>query len=204
MTATTPAQRRETQRAQTRRAILAATETLLLEGGVDRFTIRRLVVACGYTAPTIYQHFGDKDGLLDALVDERFERLARRLRRLLAGDDPVETLRALALAYVRFGLRHPEHVRLLSTLRARQHTPPRSTEETRVLLEKPWLELWQAGRLRAGNWRSAAQALGATCHGIVMGRIEAPDHDWSKTLAEDAIDALLRGLVIDGEEGSSR
>ena len=49
MTATTPAQRRETQRAQTRRAILAATETLVLEGGVDQFTIRRLVAACGYT-----------------------------------------------------------------------------------------------------------------------------------------------------------
>jgi AcrR family transcriptional regulator len=204
MTATTPTQRREAQRAQTRSAILSATESLLIEHGVEAFSIRKLVAECGYSAPTIYQHFGDKDGLLDALVDESFERLTLVLRRLPKSDDPVELLRSRARAYIRFSLRHSEHVRLLSTLRAHQHAPPRSTEETRALLEKPWLELWEAGRLRAGDWKSAAQALGAVCHGIVMGRIEAPDHDWSKTLAEDAIDALLRGLVIDGNEGSSR
>ncbi len=204
MTATTPTQRREAQRAQTRSAILSATESLLIEHGVEAFSIRKLVAACGYTAPTIYQHFGDKDGLIDAIVDESFEHLTRLLRRIPNTADPAELLRARARAYVRFSLRHPQHVRLLSALRARQHAPPRSTEETRALLEKPWLELWEAGRLRAGDWKSAAQALWALCHGIVMGRIEAPDHDWSKTLAADAIDALLRGLVIDGDEGSSR
>ena len=204
LSATTPAQRRRAQRAQTRRAILDATEALLLEGGVENFSIRRLVGACGYTAPTVYQHFGDKDGLLDALLEEHFKRLERRLKRLPSDGDPVAVLRARALAYIRFGFKNPEDIRLLNSLRGRHAELPESTAGTRVLLERPWLELWEAGRLRAGDWRSAAQALGAICYGIMLGRMEAPDHDWSKTLAEDAIDALLRGLVIPDAEGNPR
>jgi len=62
-------QRRSAQRAQVRRAVLDATESLLLEAGEEQFSIRRLVERCGYTAPTIYHHFGDKKGLIDALLD---------------------------------------------------------------------------------------------------------------------------------------
>ncbi len=197
-------QRRTAQRARTRRTILDATEQLLLDVGMQAFSIRKLVAECGYTAPTIYQHFGDKDGLLDALVDERFERLEERLRRLRRSGDPVEILRTRALAFIRFGIRNPRHVQLASALRARKHAVPPSMEEARALLEQPWVQLWEAERIRAGDWHSAAQALGALCTGIVVARIENPDHDWSKTLADDAVDALLRGLVIDYSEGTPR
>ena len=118
-------QRRSEQRAQVRRAVLDATEALLLEEGEERFSIRRLVERCGYTAPTIYHHFGDKTGLIDTLLNERFDRLARQLKRVPRGDDPVQYLRAMALTLVRFSLRNPTHHRLLYAPRAQQHAPPR-------------------------------------------------------------------------------
>jgi len=188
-------QRRTEQRAQVRRAILDATEALLLEEGEERFSIRRLVERCGYTAPTIYHHFGDKTGLIDALLDERFERLARRLKRVPRGDDPVGYLREMALALVRFSLRNPTHHRLLFTPRAQPHAPPRSAREVQEMLEQAWTELWEEGRLLTGDAASAGQAVFCLAYGIASRRIARPEHEWSKSGIQDAVDALLRGLV---------
>jgi AcrR family transcriptional regulator len=194
---TSPAfeRRRSEQRAFVRRAILDATEALLLAEGEERFSIRRLVERCGYTAPTIYHHFGDKEGLIAALLDERFERMAQHLKRVRRNGDPVEYLRALGLAFVRFGLRNPTHHRLLFAPRAQQHAPPRSALEVQEMLEQAWTELWEQGRLRSGDAAAAGQGLFCLLYGLTDRRIARPDHDWSKTGIEDAIDALLRGLV---------
>jgi AcrR family transcriptional regulator len=188
-------QRRTEQRAQVRRTILDATEALLLEEGEERFSIRRLVERCGYTAPTIYHHFGDKDGLIDTLLDERFERLAQQLKRVRRAGDPVAWLRAMGLAFVRFGLKNPTHHRLLFAPRAEQHAPPRSALGVQETIEQAWTELWEQGRLRAGDAEGAGQALFCLLYGLTSRRIARPDHAWSKTGIEDAIDALLRGLV---------
>jgi len=188
-------QRRSEQRAQVRSSILAATEALLLEEGEEHFSIRRLVERCGYTAPTIYHHFGDKKGLIDALLDERFEGLARQLKRVPRGDDPVAFLRGLGLAFARFGLKNPTHHQLLFAPRAQQHAPPRLALEVQEMLEQAWTELWERGRLRTGDAGAAGQALFCLLFGLVDRRIARPDHDWSKTGIEDAIDGLLRGLV---------
>jgi AcrR family transcriptional regulator len=177
--------------------VLAATEALLLEGGVDAVSIRRVSSRCGYSAPTIYHHFGDKTGLIDTLLDERFERLARQLKRVPRADDPVGYLRAMALAFVRFGLKNPTHHRLLFAPRAQQHAPPRSALEVQEMLEQAWTELWETGRLRAGDAGAAGQAMFCLIYGLASRRIERPEHAWSKTGIEDAIDALLRGLVVD-------
>ena len=57
--AETPAERRRLrQRTDAQRAILDATEALLVEDGYEQFSMRRLVERCGYTAPTIYRYFG--------------------------------------------------------------------------------------------------------------------------------------------------
>jgi AcrR family transcriptional regulator len=188
-------QRRSAQRAQVRRAVLDATEALLLEAGEEHFSIRRLVERCGYSAPTIYHHFGDKKGLIDTLLDERFERLARQMKRVPRGGDPVAYLRAMALAFVRFGLRNPTHHRLLFAPRAQQHAPPHSALEVQEMLEQAWLQLWEDGRLQAGDAGAAGQAMFCLVYGLSSRRIARPEHDWSKTGIEDAIDALLRGLV---------
>ena len=186
-----------------RRAILDATEALLLEEGEERFSIRRLVERCGYTAPTIYHHFGDKEGLIAALLDERYERLALQLKRVPRTGDPVGYLRAMGRAFVRFGLRNPTHHRLLFAPRTQQHAPPRSALEVQEMLEQAWTELWEEGRLRAGDAAAAGQALFCLLYGLTDRRLARPEHDWSKTGIEDAIDALLRGLVAP-EPGSGR
>jgi len=191
----TAEQRRRQQRADARRAILDATESLLVEEGYESLSIRRLVERCGYTAPTIYHHFGDKPGLLDALLEEVFQKLVRSIRRVPRTDDPIEYLRALARSFVRFGLKNPTHYRLLTQPRDPSSQVPRSAEEARELLEKPLLELWEEGRLSSGDARSASQAFWAMADGLIHLQTCRPEHDWSKSLVDDSIGALLRGLI---------
>ena len=70
------AERRERQRQEARRTILDATESLVIEKNGSDFSIRELGKRAGYSAPTVYHYFGDKDGLIEALLEERVSRLA--------------------------------------------------------------------------------------------------------------------------------
>ena len=51
-----------------RKSILEAAERLLLERGVDGFSIRGVSSRSGFSAPTIYHHFGDRTGLIHAVL----------------------------------------------------------------------------------------------------------------------------------------
>jgi AcrR family transcriptional regulator len=187
--------RRRRQRAETQRTILDAAETLLLEDGYESFSIRRLVSRCGYTAPTIYHYFSDKAGLVDALLEERFSKLLERLRRAPQHDDPVEKLRELALAVVRFGLRNPSHYRLLMTPRSDGREPLQAAEEVFALLEEPLLQLAEAGRLIAEDPETALHTAWAMTHGLIDLQSSRPDLSRSRSLSSLAVDTLLRGLV---------
>ena len=102
----TPAEtRRQRHREEARRTILDATESLMVERGGDDFSMRSLAERSGYTAPTIYHHFGDKEGLVDALLEERFARLLSAVQQVELGDDPLANLRAMVGTFLRFGRR---------------------------------------------------------------------------------------------------
>ena len=166
-----PAERRRLQsRADARRAILDATEALLVEDGFEAFSMRRLAERCGYTAPTIYHYFGDKQRLHrrscstsasgpDPLAQARAD----------GGDDGVENLRAFSLAFARFGLRNPTFYALLAQRRASPTCPPPpAAEEARAMMERP---LDEARRRRAASPRTSRppqQIVWAFLHGFVL------------------------------------
>lgn len=190
-----PAERRRLRsRADVRRAILDATEALLVEGGLEAFSMRRLAERCGYTAPTIYNHFGDKQALIDELVEERCRVLLRSLERVPVGPDAFANLRAMGLAFVRFGLRYRTFYRLLSLPLDEERTPPPSAEAARALLQSPLVELEAQGRVPAGV-EAAGQALWAYLHGHILLRTSRPDYPWERGVLEIGLDALLNGLV---------
>ena len=202
MTTPTLQQRRTRQREDARQAILEATEEILVEGGAEALSIRRLAERCGCTAPTIYHYFGDKQGLVDAALDQRFDELLRGLRRLPGHDDPAEVIRGRARAFVRFGLRNASHYRLLTVAREPGADLPPSAEAAQDFLERPWEELRESGRLRTDP-ESAQRALWVTLHGLLTLHDSRPDLEWPTRIFDETIDAMLRGLV-DMDAGSKR
>lgn len=98
-----------------REEILVATERLLLEtGSQDAVSIRAVARATGVTPPSIYRHFDDKTHLLFEVCARHFALLDDVIEAAAAGiADPVLALHARGKAYVRFGIEHPEHYRIM-------------------------------------------------------------------------------------------
>jgi AcrR family transcriptional regulator len=199
-----PAERRRLQsRTEARRAILDATESLLVEDGVDAFSMRRLAERCGYTPPTIYHHFVDKQHLLDELLEERCRALVKSLKRVRQGDDLVENLRAFGIAFARWGLRNPTHYALLAQSREPELPVPPAAEEARAMMEGPLEKIAAAGRLTA-DMETVGQAIWSFLHGFVLLRSSRNDIEWMPDVLEVGFGALLQSFVRDADRAPAR
>ncbi len=146
----------------TREAILAAAEKILARGGEDALSIRELCARVGVTAPTIYHHFGDKDGLVAEVVDACFAEFDRALVDGPRPSDPVEALSWGFERYVAYGVAHPAHYRLLFQRRLPKPTPSALASYGR--LERLVQTIADAGRLRVPA-AEASLAFWAAVHG---------------------------------------
>ncbi|MBF6172406.1 TetR/AcrR family transcriptional regulator [Nocardia blacklockiae] len=70
--------------ARNRRAVLSATEQLLAHGGGDHVSIDRVAALAGVGKGTVFRRFGNRAGLLQALLEER----SRALREAVSGGEP--------------------------------------------------------------------------------------------------------------------
>jgi len=197
--------RRKQNRADARRRILDASEALLLEAGQVGFSIRQLVGRCGYSAPTIYHYFGDKTGLIDALLEERLlSTLVAALHAVPTQADPLEEARARYQAFARWGIGHPDQYRLLMEPRAEDATPLPSGEVALSLMRSPFERLAAAGRLPVDDLEALSQATWACLHGLISLPGLRPDVDWQPQLIERSLDAVIRGWLIDPAEPAGR
>ena len=187
-----------------RREILDAASALLYESGSDGLTIRRLALRCGYTAPAIYHIFGDKAGLLDAILREAIDALLERIGQVPQHPEPSERLRMQFREIVRFGREHPTNYRLIEALRPEQVPPMNfSVAETEKRLAEPIAHMVQAGELGMDP-ELFRQALWALLHGVISLPASRPDVEWRENFAEVAFDALLSGLLKGAGSGRSR
>ncbi|MGH3177698.1 MAG: TetR/AcrR family transcriptional regulator, partial [Streptosporangiaceae bacterium] len=81
-------------RDRTRAQLVEVAAELLATQGPDAVTTRSVALAAGVQAPAIYRLFGDKNGLLDAVVEHGFVSYVARKLPAGADADPVEGLRA--------------------------------------------------------------------------------------------------------------
>ena len=184
-----------------RREILDAASALLSEGGAEGLTIRRLSLRSGYTSPAIYAQFGDKAGLLDAILQRAVNGLVERLERLPASPDPRERMRLQFKEIVRFGREHPTNYRLMEALRPDQVLAIPSAEATRQRLEEPIQSLARTGGLAVADAETFRQAVWALLHGLISLPASRPDVVWREGLADIALDAMLAGLLRRDEPG---
>lgn len=197
--------RRARQREEARRAILDATELLLIESGGFDFSIRSLSKRCGYSAPTVYHYFGDKDGLIDALLEERVAGLADAIERVPVTHDALDDLRAVLEVFVGFGARHPTFDRLMWTVSSKGQT--RTTpamERLSARVGPPLGALKRSGRLGDADAESAGQMIWALLHGLSALRVIEPTYPWVPNLGERAIATLLRGMIHPESDEASR
>lgn len=188
-----------------RERLLEAAEELLVDAGhPDRVSVRAIAIAAQCTPPSIYLHFADKDELLTEACERRFADLERYARDAGEGsDDPLESLRLRARAYIQFGLDHPQHYRLLM-MTVHEKSLEELDWETSAGV-KAFMNL--VGALQrcvdAGSMppetqaHQAALGLWATMHGITSLLMTFPNFEWGDRdeLIDHLLDVHIEGLL---------
>jgi AcrR family transcriptional regulator len=180
-----------------RAELLDAAGRLLEAGGWSaEITLRGVAREAGVAAPSIYDHFPHLDDLLLALVDQYLadlsEVLGRAVRRV-RDHHPQTRLRAVARAYLRWGLDHPgpyslvfEGHGLSSGDGSGGPYPPAEPLDTLigVLVEQD---------PAPANPRLVAVAVWTGLHGMVSLRSARPDAAWPSLNRH--LDAVLAGVL---------
>ena len=193
-----------------REKILVATESLLMETADEgSVSIRAIADAVGVSPPSIYLHFADKDDLIHEVCQQQFRRLDELVAETLGDvDEPLERLRRRGHAYVRFGVEHPEHYRIM--LMGKSHFDGTDYDEGTVPGLRSFMalvdnvqECMDAGLFAPGNPVVVATVLWAAVHGMTSLRIAVPSFPTFKDadgLLDHMLGALARGLARPGDE----
>lgn len=104
--------RRARQRERRREELLDAADRAVGRLGKD-VSMDEVAAEAGITKPVLYRHFGDKEGLHDALAERYVEELEQTLLAATVGSRGRARLEATIDAYLRYVERQPERYRFL-------------------------------------------------------------------------------------------
>lgn len=111
----TPPARGARRAARTRAAILDAAEQAIRSGGYRATRMEDIAESADVAVGSIYNHFGDKDGLYHALAERAIELFGRYMAAAYeAGTTPLEQVMGAGEGYLRFHLEHPGAFRFLA------------------------------------------------------------------------------------------
>jgi AcrR family transcriptional regulator len=91
----------------TRATLLAAALKVLEEEGEAQFSTRSVCAVANVTAPTLYHHFGNADGLLSTAIAEAFSQFLESKKAAVQSLDPLTALSEGWDDYVRFAAARP-------------------------------------------------------------------------------------------------
>ncbi|QFG26834.1 TetR/AcrR family transcriptional regulator [Actinomadura sp. WMMB 499] len=182
---------------EARDRILRAAARLLAESGGEPVSTRAICGAAGVGAPTLYHHFGDKQGLLDAVAAHGFEQYLTSKRAQPHTGDPIEDLRRGWELHVEFGLSNPE---LYTLMYGTSRRPPAAAEAHEILLGLVGA-IARAGRLRVPV-EAAARMMHAAGTGVVLALIAG---EGDAELPVRTREALFTALIVPAgpEDGTS-
>ncbi|WAC75464.1 TetR/AcrR family transcriptional regulator [Roseateles sp. SL47] len=177
----------------------------LESGELAELSMREMAKAVGVSHTAAYRHFQDKHALLDAVALQGFEELLRAGHAIaVKPEPPLDRLRELGLAYVRFGLSRPQGLAHMFAYAAHSQ----ASEALKAaggqlfgLLEGVIAEGQQLGVFRHVPLEPLAHACWAMVHGLatLLGQrlLQLPnpsEAEWM-TYAEKTLDIFLDGIA---------
>ena len=198
-----------------RAAILAAARELFNEEGYEATTMRKIAEHIGYSATAIYRHFPDKHSILTELCHSDFAALGASFGSVMAEPEPVKRLALLGKGYIDFGLRFPNHYRLMFMTRKVAAPLPLSQETSGKFVRKgdpssdayaalihTVREVMATGILRPEltDPEAVAQILWACLHGLVSLYLDHCNDEWVdwrsiQQLTDETLKMTMIGLA---------
>lgn len=98
-----------------RDALIDAAYQVVLEGGVENFSLADTCRCAGVSTAAPYRHFKDRDEILAEVCSRGFEELTARARSAVSrhGAGSIDGIVAMGQTYVRFAVEHPGLFRLM-------------------------------------------------------------------------------------------
>ena len=199
--------RRSRHKEMLRQDILDAARELFVTEGYENVSMRKIAERIDYSPTIIYHHFKDKADLLYCLIEETFTKLLSTLNTLRSQTpDSLECLKKSGVAFVNFGLAHPNHYKVAFLMPIR---PASESEKARYLspdalgiMTFSYLKTLVAACLRQGRFRAidvdlTTQSLFATVHGLTAMLIVHPEFPWAdqERLIDYALDAAISSYI---------
>ncbi|MFF3753162.1 TetR/AcrR family transcriptional regulator [Streptomyces sp. NPDC002018] len=173
----------------TRTRILEVAAELLAKSPNGDISTRAVCDAAQVGAPVLYRQFGDKEGLLSAVVDYGFDTYLATKRLREPGTDPIQDLRDGWDTHVAFALANPHLYRLMNSPLMRK--PPASAAESHQILTRDLERAAARGLLRLSP-ELAAQMIMSANVGVALMLVSRPgtftDPDMSRRV-RDAVHA---------------
>ncbi|GLY13234.1 AcrR family transcriptional regulator [Kineosporia sp. NBRC 101677] len=193
-----------TPSADVKTALTDAAEAVLMREGPAAVTVRAVAAEAGVAPMGVYNRFGSKDGLIEALLIRGFQGLTAAISPRDAEADPVLRLWMSGLRYREFALSHRSHYALMFGDLTEKDWE-RSDEFAdcagaafQVLVDHVFT-LMAAGRLIEGDAATVARQVWSAVHGAValeMGGLVAPDE--AEASYRRVLVMIVRGLAVPG------
>lgn len=115
--------------------LLEISLKLFAEIGFENTGIAQIVKEAGVTKPTLYHHYGNKDGLLHSIIEAYGKGLTAVVgEALVYQGDVIGTMDRLVIAYINFGKKNPVFFRLYKQL----YQSPQGSDSYRII--KPFYD----------------------------------------------------------------
>ena len=197
---------RERRQQRTRQEILTTALEIIVEKGPDKLSLREIARRVDYSPAGLYEYFGSKDEIIDAVCEEGDRRLHNMLQSVPESLSVVEYLVQLGLAYVQFAIENTAHFMLVFT----QLSPSGASKPIESFEPDPTYGIVYAAvqrgveegvlLLREGQTlHDVAVGLWSVGHGLAMLRVtklRSVEFDFARADRE-TLKALIRGLGQD-------
>ena len=184
--------------------ILSAACELLVTGGLDGLSMRKLASQLGVTAPALYRHYESKETVLVEVVGEAFKVFAQYVYRALDGRTPVERFSLTGRSYLAFALEHPQYYALLHAaheIMGHGTLPHEATDHARAVgqfMVDRVREGMECGMLKPGPPETVARTIWAHAHGLVSfyhrGLLRMDEREFRQLFLESSW-RLMEGLA---------
>lgn len=170
-----------------RERLIAAAAELIGAGGNADASVRDICTRAGVKPPTLYHFFGNKQGLIEAVVAQGFDAYVARKASILT-EDPLAAIRTGWDDHVGFGLQNPAFYVLMYGRAVPSHRSRGHTTSLEMLCELT-RRAEVAGQLGVSAQKAAGIVMAAVT-GVTLHLITAGTEDLA--LSAHLRDATLR------------
>ena len=182
---------------QTRDRLLLAAAELMHESGDASVSTRAVCERAGVEAPTLYHYFGNKQGLIDAVIQHGFNQYIDPEAGQDNSLDPIDAIRRGWDRHVRFGLDNPRFYALLYG-NVERGRPCAITSPALARLTELLTRAAAAGLLRVAPAEAAPRILAANV-GVTLGLIAQPEDATDLELSDHVREAALAGIMAQNQ-----